>query len=131
MRELVEKLVSLERDAALEKGDFTLFALFLREDSPDKWDLLAAADWMDANQRDGIGYLAEQLQSRFTAPELLTLSRIVYIAKDNPGLPAILQAVNVKHGSVEVKNCDFFGMEIKHAYLITSSAPKPIAASSS
>jgi hypothetical protein len=130
MRELLEKLAALERDAALEKGDFTLFALFLREDSPDRWDLLAAADWMDANQWDGIRYLAEQLQTRLTAPELLTLSRIVYIAKDNPGLPALLRAVNVKHGSVELQNCMFFGMDIKTAYVITSDAPRPIAASS-
>lgn len=131
MKDLLEKLAILERDAALEKGDFTLFALFLREDSPDRWDLLASADWLDVNQWDGIRYLAEKLQSRLTLPELLTLSRIVYIATDNPGLQAITRALQVKHGCAEVRDSNFFGLAIKHAYIITSERPTPVSAPSS
>ena len=43
MREQVEKLQNVEKNLSESKGQFELFALFLREDSPDKWDLLSAA----------------------------------------------------------------------------------------
>ena len=41
MKQTIEKLASLERDIASEKGESSLFALFLREDANDTWDLLA------------------------------------------------------------------------------------------
>ncbi len=39
---------------AAEKGAFDLFALFLREDAPNKWDLLIAADWIDQDKAGAI-----------------------------------------------------------------------------
>ena len=97
MNQLVEKLALMEREVAAEKGDFRLFALLLREDSPDKWDLLVSAPWLDANRSDGMAYLAKQVQSRLDTEQLLSLSRLVFIADDNPGLIAVLQAVCVQH----------------------------------
>jgi hypothetical protein len=119
--QLLEKLGAIERDVAAEKGLFRFFALFLREDSPGKWDLLVSAPWLDANQQEGMDYLAKQVQSRLNTEELLSLSRLVFIGEDNPGLEAILRGMNVQHGDrIEVRDCNFFGLEIKHAYIITS-----------
>ncbi len=36
MKQTIEKLASLERDSASEKGAFSLFALFLRDDADEK-----------------------------------------------------------------------------------------------
>ncbi len=36
MKQTIEKLASLERDIAAEKGEFSLFALFLRDDADEK-----------------------------------------------------------------------------------------------
>jgi len=47
MKQILDKFVSLERDIASEKGEFSLFALFLREDAEDNWDLLASAPWLE------------------------------------------------------------------------------------
>ena len=39
MKELLKKLVSIERDISAEKGGFFLFGLFLWEDGVGWWDL--------------------------------------------------------------------------------------------
>jgi hypothetical protein len=119
--ELLEKLTTMEREVAAEKGGFRLFALFLREDSPDRWDLLVSAPWLDANRVDGMDYLAKQVQSRLQIQELISLSRLVFIASDNPGLEAILRSVHVLGGRCEVHNSNFSGLPIKHAYIITAN----------
>jgi hypothetical protein len=120
MKQIIEKLASLERDIASEKGEFSLFALFLREDTDDKWDLLASAPWLDANKRESLDYIVNQLRARLDTRELLSLSMIVLLEKDNPVLEAIHQEIKVRHGIAEVMDSVFYGVAIKHAYIITS-----------
>ena len=119
MNQLVEKLASMEREVADERGGFRLFSLFLREDSPNKWDLLVSAPWLDADQSEGMAYLAKRVRSCLDTQELLSLSRIVPIAADNPGLAAIAQAFHVVHSQIELRDRNLFGLQIKHAYIVT------------
>ena len=127
MKELVEKLRSLEVQIAKQKGEFSLFALFLREEAPDKWDLVVSASWFWREQKKTLNYLAEKLRSHLTRDELLILSRIVLIDATDPGLEAIHGTVDVEHGATEVMNCNFFGLEIRHAYIITSKRKGRVA----
>ncbi|MGE3535970.1 MAG: hypothetical protein AB7N91_00885 [Candidatus Tectimicrobiota bacterium] len=120
MKQMIDKLASLERDIASDKGVFSLFALFLREDAEDTWDLLVSAPWLEVDKKDSLAYLVNQLRSRLDTQELLLLSRIVILEKGNPVLEAIHRAVRVRHGMTEVRDSTFFGVSIKHAYLITS-----------
>lgn len=48
------------------------------------------------------------------------ISRIVIIDKDNPFLPELQEVVNSEQIPVEIKNSNLFGLDIEHAYLITS-----------
>lgn len=121
MKQIIEKLASLEREIASEKGEFSLFALFLREDADDKWDLLASAPWLEANSRESLEYLVNQLRSRLDTQELLSLSMIVVLENSNPVLEAIHKGVKVRHGIVEVRDSISFGVPIQHAYIITSA----------
>jgi hypothetical protein len=105
---------------AKEKSAFDLFALFLREDAPNKWDLLVAADWIEKNKASAIKYIAEKVQKSLSKDELLSLSKIVIIEENNPALAAFHSAFHVEHDAVEIKNGNFFGLQINHAYLITS-----------
>lgn len=125
--ETLEKLSLLERELSDEKGDFSLFGLFLREDAQDedKWDLLVAAHWLDADKKEGLASLAKEIQKRLEPDELLSISRIVVLERDNPILEAIHRAINVKHSKVEVKNSNFFGIQITQAYINTSSTVDP------
>lgn len=120
MKEIVNKLMSIEKETSEERGEYNLFALFLREDSSNKWDILIAANWIDNNKEDALKYLVPKIQKAFTQDELLQISRIVIIEDTNPALPALQQAVSIEHGSAEIKDSNFFGLQIKHAFLITS-----------
>jgi len=126
-KETREKLALLEREVSGEKGEFSLFGLFLREDAQDedKWDLLISALWLDADKKKGLAYLAKEIQKRLEPDELLSISRIVVLERDNPILESIHRAVNVKHGKEEVKDSNFFGVQITQAYISTSSSTDP------
>ena len=120
MKELVKKLVSIEGEISAEKGGFFLFGLFLREDSPDRWDLVAAAPWFKARDNEALNYIAKILQERLAPKEIVTLSRVALIDPGNPGVEKIHEIIDVEHGTIELNNNMLFGMEMKHAYIITS-----------
>lgn len=120
MKDFVEKLTQLERQISEEKGPFSLFALFLREDAPDLWDLLVAAPWIEANKGQSLRYLIGKLQAVATTKELARLSRVAIIERTQPALAALQSAFNVQHTVAEVQNSNFFGLPIRHAYIITS-----------
>lgn len=125
MKEFVDHLVNIERALAEKKGPFNLFALFLREDAPDKWDLLVAASWLVRNKPDSLKYVAQKLQKALSKNDLLKLSRIVIIDHGNPALDAFQRAFQIEHGSTEIQDSSVFGLKIKHAYLITSRRTDP------
>jgi hypothetical protein len=120
MKEFVDHLIKLERLLSDKKGAFNLFALFLREDAPDKWDLVMAAPWLERNKPDTLKYVVEELQKSLRKHELLKLSRIVIFDQRNPGLDSFQRAYHIEHGNMEIRNSNLFGLQIKHAYLITS-----------
>ncbi len=120
MKQIVEKLQKEEADMAAEKGAFDLFALFLREDAPNKWDLLIAADWIDQDKAGAIKYVAGKVQHALSKEELLLLSKIVIIEENNSALAAFQGAFYVEHGLTEIQNSNLFGLQINHAFLITS-----------
>src|SRR2546426_3521117 len=74
--ELTEKFTRLESQIAQEKGDFTLFALFMREDVPDRWDLIVSAPWLGDDKRAAVSYLVDQIKSKLGERDLTNLSRI-------------------------------------------------------
>ncbi|PKN39344.1 MAG: hypothetical protein CVU62_03885 [Deltaproteobacteria bacterium HGW-Deltaproteobacteria-2] len=120
MKELAEKLRECEITIAKEKGPLDLFALFLREDAPDKWDLLIAAEWIEKNKEESLKYITGIIQKALSKENLLMLSRIVLIDEKNPALKAIHNSMHIEHSIADIQNSNFFGLQIKHAYLITS-----------
>jgi hypothetical protein len=139
MRELLGKFVELERRLSQERGEFSLFALFLREDASDKWDLVISAPWIEADRKEALAFITNRIQQTFTPDELSHLSRVVPVEQTNPSLEAINdaltvvlmdranpavgainQALRLQHGQAEVRDSKFFGLQIKHAYIITS-----------
>lgn len=132
MRDLLERFIQLERTLTEEKGEFWLFALFLREDAgvglgtsgysgySAKWDLLAAAPWIDGDRKEALSHITRRIQQVFTPLELAQLSRVVLVDIANPEVAAINQALNIQHGQAEIRDSNFFGLQIKHAYIITS-----------
>ena len=124
MKGIVRKLVQAEQIMAEEKGRFLIFALFLREDAPDLWDVVVAAHWVAEDKSSSLKYISSKLGEALGPNEVTKLSRIVVIEPDNPALAALQQAFQVEHGTVEIKDSNFFGLQFKHAYLITSRREK-------
>lgn len=120
MIKIVEKLIRKEIEISKDKGQFSLFALFLREDSPNKWDLLVAAPWIEKNKNLALKHIASIIQKTLTQEELIKISRIIIIDCNNKALNAIQRAFSAEHGMTEIVNSNFFGLNIKHAYIITS-----------
>jgi hypothetical protein len=120
MKEIITKLVRAEQEMAGERGAFLLFAVFLREDAPDVWDLVVASPWIAEDKPGSLRYISDKVRSVLDANELMKLSRIVLIEPDSPALAAFQQAIHLEHGIAEIKDSDFSGLRIKHAYLITS-----------
>lgn len=129
MKDKLDRFTKLEQRIAEEKGAFSLFALFLREDAPDKWDLVVAAPWMATDRAKTLSYLTEQLKREFNPLELIRLSRIVIVDQHSPALEAINRAMRIEHSAVEMQNSNFFGLQMKHAYIITSQ-PVPVVSES-
>ena len=120
MKEIVDKLLAVEAELSEERDEFNLFALFLREDAGNKWDLLVSADWVSENKADSIKLIAQRVQEKLETNELLNLSRIVVIDVENPALESFHRAVSEEHGSVEINSGIFFGLHIKRAIVISS-----------
>lgn len=105
-------------EVSAEKGEFVLFGLFLREEAQDKWDLVVSAPWLEESKLKGLGEFVKKAASIVGQQELLVLSRIVTLNHDDPSLDAILKMVQIDNGPAEIRNSNFFGLEIKHAYIL-------------
>uniref|UniRef100_Q3APE4 Uncharacterized protein n=1 Tax=Chlorobium chlorochromatii (strain CaD3) TaxID=340177 RepID=Q3APE4_CHLCH len=118
---LIEKLKGAEIKMAHEKGAFDLFALFMLDVIPEQWDVVAAASWItDENYDASLRYIINCIQPLLSSKELFSISGVVLIDQYNPGLDAVLEAIHVEHGLVEVRDTTFFGLDIKHGFVITS-----------
>ncbi len=121
--DLPAKFVKLESDVAAARGDFALFALFLREDVPDRWDLIVSAPWALADPKRALDYLVDRIKKDLGPSDLTQLSRIVFFDPQDASVQDLNKAVRVEHGSYEVRDSNLFGLLIKHAFIITSKAP--------
>ena len=124
----IDKYIEIEKELSKRYGPFNLFALFLREDSAGKWDILVASDWIEQNKRESMRLIAGFLQEHLDKDELINISRIVLIEDSNPALSAFQSEMNIERGNIEVKNRNLFGLPIKHAYIITSRRTNQTAA---
>jgi hypothetical protein len=119
-QEFREKFRHLEGRLAEERGGFVLFALFMREDAPDRWDLIVAAPWVGNDRRQAVAYFVAQIKQSLGDADLANLSRIVVVDPQDAAVKAINKSIQIEHGEVEVKDSSFFGLPVKHAVIITS-----------
>ena len=122
MTDIAEKFASLEAVVAKKKGDFSLFALFLREDAPDRWDLMVAATWASQNKNETVEYLVNEIKSHpdLGPQELINLSRILVVVPHDPEVQKFTKTFPVEHGRLEVRDRIIFGLPIQHAFIITA-----------
>jgi len=120
MKTAIDALRKIERAISKERGPFTLFALFLREEALEKWDLVVSAPWIEKDRRSALKLLSDRVQASLSASDLLSISRIVLADPSDPAVDAINRTVHVEHSTVEVKDSTFFGQQIRHAHIFSS-----------
>lgn len=120
MTEFSKKFGPIEKEIAQKMGEFEFFAILLREDAPDRWDVVAAAPWLKNDDNNMLEYLIKVIK-KYLSNDIVRLSRIVVLENNNPALKSIHRVFRVNHGSIEVENSNLFGLEIKHGYIITSN----------
>jgi hypothetical protein len=125
MKDLAQKLRRLERSLSEEKGPFDFFALFLREDAPDVWDLVVAAKWIEQDRAAALAEISRRVRDSLRADEITKISRVVVVERTDPALKAIASAMSIEHGIAEAANSTFFGFAIRHAFIITAELNPP------
>lgn len=123
----IEKLREVMNQVSAEKGDFVLFGLFLTEESPDRWDLVVSAPWLENGKLEALREFVEILSSIVGQEKAISLSRIVTLNQDEPSLKAILRSVQVENGPVVLHDNNLFGLEIKRAYILRAKRLKETA----
>jgi hypothetical protein len=114
------RLATIKNLLQKDYGDFSLFALLLREDAPGKWDLVVAAPWIDKDKPKGLRTISDQVSAGLSKDDLLELSRIIVLDPGSPALEAMLGAVSITNSQAEIKDSNFFGLQIKHAIIFES-----------
>src|SRR5229473_2174665 len=119
-----EKLQKFMKQMEARKGRFTLFGLFLREDSPGLWDLVLAAPWLENGKLKALGEFVQKMSDAFGQEEVMYFSRIVTLNHDDPSLRAILSEMGSVKKPVEKQGHDLFGLPIEHAVILRAGQPK-------
>ncbi len=116
-----EKLQKFMKQMEARKGRFTLFGLFLREDSPGLWDLVLAAPWLENGKLKALGEFVQKMSEAFGQDEVMSFSRIVTLNHDDPSLRAILSETGSLKKPMEKQGHDLFGLPIEHAVILRAT----------
>lgn len=108
---------------AAKKGDFTLFALFMRSDAPGTWDLVVSAPWLEKGRLKATSELVELLSDSIGEGSLHDFSRIATVGKDHPAVRFILANLPVDDGELRVRSTDLFGLQIDEAIIFRARRP--------
>lgn len=125
----IQKFVSIKKDLAARHGAFTLFALFLREDAPGKWDVLVAAPWAEADKPKTLKAVAAAITASLGPAELLALSRVIVLDHDQPVLHAIWSAMKIRDSIAQLSDCNLGGLQVKQAFILESDPTAATAVS--
>ncbi|WP_026630734.1 hypothetical protein [Dyadobacter alkalitolerans] len=119
MKEIVKKLIQIEKESAQEMGEYTFFALFLRENAANRWDVLVASKWINTDKDAALNYLAKKLNDALDDTEIVKISHIAILDNDLFEVPEFLEDVHVQHGYARFEDEEFSGQQIERGYVIT------------
>ncbi len=124
MKETIDKLKILIKELESEHGSLLIFALFLREEPLEKWDIIISAKWLNSKEMSAYKIISSKLQEVLKDSELVQFSRIVLLEQDDPVVSFLLDLETIKNGGYKELSTeelsDKFGFAIKRAYLLRS-----------
>ena len=117
----IKNFRQLEKYIVEEKGAFQLLALFLREDSPGKWDFIVSAEWIDEDKYSAIRYIAEKMNQHLSFTDRMIISRIVPIETHHTEITHLIDTYHVSDKPIEIYHNLFFDVAVERAYILTTS----------
>lgn len=123
MKKILDKLKSILLELEKKQGRVLVFALFLRGESPARWDLVIAAPWLDSGDVESYNIVAKKVQDLLNSDEIIQLSRVVIIDADDPVVSFLQDSYTVPNGTFkDIENCEPFSQRfnftIRRAYLL-------------
>jgi len=111
------------RHIASQKGAFTLFALFRREDGLGKWDLIVSAPWLEGANLETRGELVDLLAKSIGRKSLVQLARVEPIPSKNPTIKFILKNYPIEDGELRIPTAGLFGLQIEEGIILRAQQP--------
>lgn len=122
MKAILDKLKAVLSALEKEYGPILVFALFLRTDPLEKWDIVIAASWLNPNELSSYKTVNSKIQEILSPSDLVQLARIVILGDHDPVVSFLQDSETVTNGHFgEVSGeifTDKFGFTIKQAYLL-------------
>jgi hypothetical protein len=126
MKEILDKLKSVVQALEKEHGPILLFALFLREDALEKWDIVVSASWLSSSEKNAYKIVVSKIQALLSPSELVQFSRVVILDDTDPVVSFLQKVCPLTNGGFKESPKDFsiepfsekFGFTIKKAYTL-------------
>lgn len=119
-----DELIQFMKRVEAWKGRFTLFGVFMREDSPGPRDLVISAPWLEEGKLKALGEFVKNMSDEFGQDNVMSFSRIVTLNHDNPALQAILNEAAPVEEPLEKQGPSLFGLPVEHAVILRAEQPK-------
>lgn len=126
MKEILDKFKSVVLSLEENYGSILLFALFLREDSLEKWDIVVSASWLNSSDKNAYTKVISKIQSILNSSELIEISRVVILDNTDPVVSFLQEVCPLTNGGFKETPKDFsvepfsekFGFTIRKAYIL-------------
>ena len=127
MNEIIEKIKSIVNALEKEHGPLLICALFLRDGDLERWDIIISSSWLNPTEMQSYKIIASKLRKSLSESELVQLSRIVILNKDDPVVSYLQNLKTISNGGfIELSANELsekFKFTIKRAYLLRSQKP--------
>lgn len=111
-------------DIAAKKGDFTLFALFMRASGVGKWDLYVSAPWLD-DRLETTRKLVDLVVKSIGRKSLLELAGVKTVFPHDPTVKFIIKNFPVEDGERRLESPqELFGLEMAEGIILRAKQPE-------
>jgi len=109
-----------------QRGSVYLLALFEREETPGKWDLVLSSEWSDKERMAAVRLISDTLVPLLTPEELSALSSVFIAPSHDPEVENFVEVDQAEH--VErfyASGFSFMDVPIRQAYVFrTRKTPR-------
>src|SRR5207253_9855752 len=110
------------KQAAASRGGVEFAALVLRENSPNRWDIVLAAPWLSRDERGTLDLFYKQLRRALKMPEFIQISHLVLLDRVDPLREPLPAYVPIGDDLARATGPgQFLGVEARDAYFLIAN----------